>query len=537
MFITIAVVPITRDLAGKYRALDFPGGRKIHDRPIPKCGGIAMILGAVIPILVWTPGGPFIHSLLIGSWVIIVFGFVDDLKDIAYGLKFGGQLIAAVVVVLYGGLEFKRIGELIPGVSTLPSSIAIPFTVVIIVGVTNAINLSDGLDGLAGGISLLSFMCIGYLAYNAGATAIVVVCFAMIGAIIGFLRFNTHPASIFMGDTGSQLLGFLAITLSLGLTQQHSTLNKVLPLLIMGLPIFDTLRVMADRIREKRSPFQPDTRHLHHRLMQFGLWHSEAVLTIYFLHAVLVTVAFILRYQSEWYSLLVFIFYSAIIISCVYMMKRVGWQRKKYDFFDYVLKTRLRRVKEERVLIKLFFKFLEIGVPLLFLVSCLVSTSIPHYVSYASAMFGCFLLAARLFWPKWTGFSLRLAIYLLVPFIIYQSQITPAEWANEHFFRGYNILLAGIALNVVLVLKFTRRKLGFKSTPMDFLILFVALVIPNIPDEQIRSYQMGMVAAKIICIYFGFEVLIGELRGEYERIANVIVLTLLLICGRGFLAI
>jgi UDP-GlcNAc:undecaprenyl-phosphate GlcNAc-1-phosphate transferase len=219
------------------------------------------------------------------------------------------------------------------------------------------------------------------------------------------------------------------------------------------------------------------------------------------------------------------------------MMKSVGWQRKKYDFFDHVIKTRLRRVKKERVLIKLLFRLLEIGAPLLFLLSCLVSTAIPNYVSYASATFGCFLLAARLFWPKWTGFSLRLAIYLLVPFIIYQSNVAPAEWANEHFLRGYNFLLAIIALNVVLVLKFTRRKSGFKSTPMDFLILFVALVIPNIPDEQIRSYQMGMVAAKIICIFFGFEVLIGELRGEYDRIANVILLILLIICGRGFLAI
>jgi UDP-GlcNAc:undecaprenyl-phosphate GlcNAc-1-phosphate transferase len=537
MFITIAIIPIAIDLAGKYRAFDFPGGRKIHDRPIPKCGGIAMIMGAVLPILLWTPGGPFIHSLLIGSWIIIVFGFIDDLKDISYGLKFFGQLIAALVVILYGGLEFQKIGELFPGVSTLPSYIAIPLTVLIIVGVTNAMNLSDGLDGLAGGISLLSFMCIGYLAFNAGATAIVVVCFAMIGAIIGFLRFNTHPASIFMGDTGSQLLGFIAITSSLGLTQQNSPLNKVLPLLIMGLPIFDTLRVMVDRILEKRSPFEPDTRHLHHRLMEFNLYHTEAVLTIYFLHAILVTIAFILRFKSEWYSLLIFIFYSVIIISCVFMMKSVGWQRKKYDFFDHVIKTRLRRVKKERVLIKLLFRLLEIGAPLLFLLSCLVSTAIPNYVSYASATFGCFLLAARLFWPKWTGFSLRLAIYLLVPFIIYQSNVAPAEWANEHFLRGYNFLLAIIALNVVLVLKFTRRKSGFKSTPMDFLILFVALVIPNIPDEQIRSYQMGMVAAKIICIFFGFEVLIGELRGEYDRIANVILLILLIICGRGFLAI
>jgi UDP-GlcNAc:undecaprenyl-phosphate GlcNAc-1-phosphate transferase len=537
MFITIALIPIARDLANKYHALDIPGGRKIHDRPIPKCGGIAMILGALLPILLWTRGGPFIHSILIGSWIIIVFGLIDDIRDIPYSLKFVGQVVAALVVIFYGGLVLSSMGDLIPGISSLPAFLAIPLTIFVIVGVTNAINLSDGLDGLAGGISLLSFMCIGYLAFNDGVTAIVIVCTAMIGSIIGFLRFNTHPASIFMGDTGSQLLGFLAITLSLHLTQQNPQLNNLLPLLIMGLPIFDTLRVMVDRILENRSPFKPDNRHLHHRLMQFGLFHSEAVLAIYFLHAVLVTIAFILRFQSDWYFLLIFILFSMMIIFFLSFMKGIGWHRRKYDFFDYVLKTKLRRFKEERVFIRIFFKLLEAGAPLLLLVSCLVTTTIPRYVSYASATFGCLLLSARLFWPKWTGFFLRLAVYLIVPFIIYQGEITPAGWANAPFVRGYNILFAVIALFVVLVLKFTRRKSGFKSTPMDFLILFIALVIPNIPDEQIRSYQMGMVAAKIICIYFGFEVLIGELRGEYERIANVIVLTLLLICGRGFLAI
>lgn len=537
MFLTIAIIPITRDLAGRYRALDMPGGRKIHDRPIPKCGGISMILGALLPILIWAPGGAFIRSILIGCWVIVIFGLIDDIKDLPYGLKFIGQLLAASVVIIYGGLILKDIGNIIPGASPLPLFFAIPLTFVVIVGVTNAINLSDGLDGLAGGVSLLSFMCIGYLAYMNRDMAIVVVCTAMIGAIVGFLRFNTHPASIFMGDTGSQLLGFLAITLSLKLTQKNPELSKILPLLIMGLPILDTLRVIVDRIVEGKSPFEADKRHLHHRLMQFGLYHSEAVLTIYFLHAVIVTIAFLIRFRSDWFSLFIYIVYSVVIIATVTGITRTGWRRKKYNFFDKILKTKLRQIKEKKIFIRIFFKLLEVGVPLLFLVTSLVSTSIPIYVSLASATFGCFLLAVRLFKPSLTGFAIRLAVYLLVPFVIYQSELTPASWADVQFIRGYNILFAVTALIVVLVLKFTRRELGFKSTPMDFLILFIALVIPNIPDEQIRSYQMGMVAAKIICIYFGFEVLIGELRGEYERVSNVVILTLLIICGRGFLLI
>ena len=537
MFTTVALIPILKDLSVKYMALDFPGGRKIHQRPIPKSGGISMILGAFAPILLWTPGGSFIVSILVGSWIIIIFGVVDDLKDLPYGIKFFGQLAAAFVVVFYGGLKITYLGDFWPSETPLPDIAAIPLTVVVIVGVTNAINLSDGLDGLAGGIVLLGFICIGYLAFLDGNKGIILVCTTMIGAILGFLRFNTYPASIFMGDAGSQLLGFLAITLSLSLTQNNLTLPPVLPLLIMGLPIMDTLRVMGDRMLDGKMPFTADTRHLHHRLMKIGLYHSEAVLTIYCLHAALVTFAFVFRYHSDWLLLFVYAFFCLTIIFGLLGLERIGWHRENGNFFDDILKHRLRWLKHNQVGIKIFFKLLEIGAPLLLLVTCLISSYISFFVALTAAAFGCILLAVRVFKPDWTGVALKLAIYLQVPLVIYQSEIYPAQWASWHLLRGYNVLFAMAAFIAVLVVKFTRRKSGFKSTPMDFLILFVALVIPNIPDAQIRSYQMGLIAAKIISIYYGYEVLIGELRGDYKRLSYVTTLTLLLICGRGFLGV
>jgi UDP-GlcNAc:undecaprenyl-phosphate GlcNAc-1-phosphate transferase len=537
MFTTIALMPMLKDFSAKYMVLDMPGGRKIHERPVPKCGGIAMILGALVPVLLWSQDGVFIRSILIGSWIIILFGLIDDIKDLPYGIKFFGQLAAALVVIYYGGLKIKNIGDLLLNVSPLPDFAAVPLTVVVIVGVTNAINLSDGLDGLAGGISLLVFICIGYLGFLDGSTGVVIVCTTMIGAILGFLRFNTHPASIFMGDAGSQLLGFLAVTLSLSLTQNNVELSPVLPLLIMGLPIMDTLRVMGERILEGKKPFVADTRHLHHRLLKLGLFHTEAVLAIYFLHAALVTFAFIFRYHSDKFLLLMYIVPSAVIISSLVGIERIGWHRKKYDFLDGFLKSRLRSLKYSHVLIKIFFKLLEFGAPLLLLVACLTSMTIPFLLSLIATVFFCILIAVQLFKPQWTGLALRMVIYIQVPNIIYQSEINSGTWVNVPLMQGYNILFAIAALIVLLVLKFTRRKTGFKSTPMDFLILFVALVIPNIPDAQIRSYQMGMIAAKIICIYFAYEVLIGEFRGDYKRMSYVTGLILLIICGRGFLGV
>lgn len=537
MFTTIALIPLLRDLAGKYLALDYPGGRKIHQRPIPKCGGISMILGALVPILLWTRGGAFIVSIMIGSWIIIIFGIIDDIRDLPYGIKFIGQLVAAGVVIFYGGLKISHIGDVLPGISTLPDIAAVPLTLIVIVGVTNAINLSDGLDGLAGGISLLAFICIGYLAFIARSRGITIVCATMSGAILGFLRFNTHPASIFMGDTGSQLLGFLAITLSLSLTQTDTALSPVLPLLIMGLPIMDTLRVMGNRMLEGRMPFEADTRHLHHRLMQFGFYHSETVLIIYCLHAALITFAFVFRYRSDWILLSAYALFSLAIVLTLWMSDRFGWRRRKESFVFGTLKARLRWLKQKQIFIIVFFKNLEVGAPLLLLIGCLMSSAIPFFLALTAAAFGCVFVVVRMVKKEWTVMTLKLAIYLQVPLIIYQSEINPAGWVDLQLLRAYNILYALLALTVVLVLKFTRRKSGFRSSPLDFLILFMALVIPNIPDAQIRSYQMGMIAAKIICIYYGYEILIGELRNDYKRLSLVTTLTMLILCGRGFIGV
>jgi UDP-GlcNAc:undecaprenyl-phosphate GlcNAc-1-phosphate transferase len=538
MFTTIALIPLLRDLAGKYLALDMPGERKIHKRPIPKSGGIAMILGALVPILLWAPkGSSFIVSILIGSWIIIIFGVIDDMKDLPYSAKFLGQLSAALVVVFYGGLKITYLGDLLPGVSPLHTMAAIPLTVLVIVGVTNAINLSDGLDGLAGGLSLLVFICIGYLAFLDANRGIILVCTTMIGAILGFLRYNTYPASIFMGDAGSQLLGFLAVTLSLNLTQNNPQLTPLLPLLIMGLPIMDTLRVMGDRILDGKMPFKADTRHLHHRLMKLGLYHSETVLIIYCLQAMLITFAFVFRYSSDWFLLLTYALFSFAIIMGLSTSEKFGWRREKYANIGDPLKNGVRSFKHYDALIKVFFKLIEIGAPLLFLITCLIPSNIPFFVAITATILGCIFLAVRVFSPRWTSVALKLAIYIQAPLIIYQGEIDAAAWFSPHLLRPYNVLFALLAFGAVLVLKFTKRKEGFKSTPMDFLIIFVALIIPNIPDAQIRSYQIGLIAAKIISIYYGYEVLIGELREDFKRLSYVTTITLLLICSRGFLGV
>ena len=169
----------------------------------------------------WLPQSSFTLAYGIGAAIIVLAGMADDFKGLGFRIKFLAQVAAALVVVIYGGVKITNLGGLLPDGMLLHDVIAIPLTIVAIVGVTNAVNLSDGLDGLAGGICLLTFSCLGYLAYIGEDMTLCLLGLALAGSILGFLRYNTFPAELFLGDTGSQFLGFSAITVSLSLTSSR----------------------------------------------------------------------------------------------------------------------------------------------------------------------------------------------------------------------------------------------------------------------------------------------------------------------------
>jgi UDP-GlcNAc:undecaprenyl-phosphate GlcNAc-1-phosphate transferase len=243
LVMTIALIPPLIQYSGRLKLVDVPGGRKVHMTAIPRVGGIAMVLSILIPVFLWVEVDPAVLSLLLGIGVIFVFGIWDDRGDLDYRLKFAGQIIAAGIVVLYGDIAIKVVPFF--GFDPVSPWFYIPLSIFVLVAVTNAINLADGLDGLAAGVVLLSLAGVAILALLADSTNLLLITLAVIGAIAGFLRFNTYPARIFMGDTGSQFLGFSAGVLMIMLTQQVNTaLNPAIPLLLFGLPLFDTLFVI-----------------------------------------------------------------------------------------------------------------------------------------------------------------------------------------------------------------------------------------------------------------------------------------------------
>ncbi len=190
LFITISVIPVMKSWAVKLNVVDIPNERKVHMKPMPKIGGLAMALGAAIPVLFTIEWTQLTRSIMLGAGVIVIFGFIDDLKNLSYKKKFLAQIAAASLVVFQGGVLITSFGMLLPAGVIIPAIIATPLTIIVIVGVTNAINLSDGLDGLAGGISLLTFLCIAFLGYQGDNFEIPFIALAMSGATLGFLRFK-----------------------------------------------------------------------------------------------------------------------------------------------------------------------------------------------------------------------------------------------------------------------------------------------------------------------------------------------------------
>ena len=511
IIITIAIMPYSRELAVKLQAMDMPDHRKVHDHVMPKCGGMAMAMGACVPIMLWAPKSYFITGLLIGGLIIVFFGVADDIKDLSPQVKMLGQVMAALVITLVGGIKINNLGSLLPTGNFLPDWAAIPLTIFVIVGVTNATNLSDGLDGLAGGIALLIFLCIGYLGVSEKDWVMVMIAIAVGGSVLGFLRFNSYPAQLFMGDAGSQLLGFVAVVLAIKMAQQSSAISVILPLIIFGIPILDTLTVMIKRLAVGRSPFAADRNHFHHQLMAIGLYHTEAVLTIYLTQALLILFAIAYHGSNDWLLLSTYLLFACVVLGVFHIFHKTEYRIKRGHFLK-TIKSRLKPFKDRGQIIKFFFGIVRIGVPALLILNVFLQSLSNRADLLLSAGFLFLLLLAWVVNKRVLNQITKIAFYLFTPFIIFKcdlnlySTLTPVQiWL-------YHALYLLLLTSVFMTMKLTRRSKGFKSSTLDFLVIFVILLISNLPNVALKSYLMGLVAVKTVILYYSYEVLVGEMR-------------------------
>lgn len=280
--LTMFLVPIVKLLAVHIGAVDKPNARKVHHKLMPRMGGLAIYAGFWIVVFTFYPFSQPLMGFFLGATMLVFIGIVDDITDMPAKLKLLGQIIAACIVTL-GGIRIEFITNMFGEAGTMALHLlSAPCTVIWIVAIINAVNLIDGLDGLAAGVSAISAITLAVCALINGQNNIALLAFALVGACVGFLIYNFHPASIFMGDTGSMFLGYtLAVLSIMGAAKGVTFVSVFIPILALGIPIFDTLFAIVRRMMANKPIFEADKAHLHHRLMAKGLSHRNTVLLIY----------------------------------------------------------------------------------------------------------------------------------------------------------------------------------------------------------------------------------------------------------------
>lgn len=310
--VTLITIPPVISLIRKYSLFDVPNARKEHSTPIPTMGGVAVVAGMMMALFLWFPFSNALAQVafFFSITVLLALGIMDDLKDLSAKYKFIVQFCLAVLISL-SGIRITSFDGLL-GIYELPLMAQYTFTILAIVGITNAFNLIDGIDGLAGGLGFMSLVTLGIFLTLNGDSNTALIAFALAGGILAFLYFNLNPARIFMGDTGSLVLGFVIAVLGVRLMQVNMlAANPVFPhasLFVLGvvlIPVFDTLRVFGTRLWQGKSPFSADKTHIHHLLTNQGFSHGFAAKLICFLHGVILLEVYWLRnLRQEWVILI-----------------------------------------------------------------------------------------------------------------------------------------------------------------------------------------------------------------------------------------
>lgn len=319
--VSLASTPFVSVIAHKIGAIDVPDARRVHTHPIPRMGGLAIFYGFLIALLCFSVVDTQMRGIIIGALIIVALGIVDDVKQLGAKIKFVIQIVVAAIVVWHGAkIQYISVPTFINESGLLMLGWAsIPVTMLWIVGVTNAVNLIDGLDGLAVGVSSIATFSLFFIAILAGEMQVAIIAAALAGGCLGFLPYNFNPAKIFMGDTGSTFLGYmLSIICIEGLFKGYVVISFVIPFLILGLPIFDTAFAIVRRAWNKKPIMAPDRGHLHHKLMDMGFSQKQTVAILYIITCILALSAVVVL-EAGAYTAIMFI--VTILICSIFAIK------------------------------------------------------------------------------------------------------------------------------------------------------------------------------------------------------------------------
>jgi UDP-GlcNAc:undecaprenyl-phosphate/decaprenyl-phosphate GlcNAc-1-phosphate transferase len=343
--ISFALTPTIRRIAVRFDAVDRPGHRRVNTSPVPRGGGVAVMAAFVIVTLAALAANAIFRfvavpatilptdlvGLLLGGILAAAFGVIDDSLDLRARWQFLGQLGLAIVAILFGITVDFVANPFGGGLLRFDGIIAYAFTILWIAGMINAINFIDGLDGLSSGIGFIAAITLGVISLTTqvgafGQPFVTVLCFVLAGALLGFLRWNFHPASIFVGTSGVMFLGYTLAVLSI-----LGTAKVAIAMLILGVPIIDAFWIIVRRLAQRRSPFTPDRGHLHHRLLDVGLSHRQTVVLIYAICVALGVLAMVLSGTIQLYAFIGVFVASGFVL---FILARGGFETELADFED-----------------------------------------------------------------------------------------------------------------------------------------------------------------------------------------------------------
>ena len=518
MIATLLLVPPIKKLAQATGVIDEPCERKVHTERVPRMVGLAMFFGSMVTFLIYLQGFEQYRGIFLGMVIVVIVGIVDDSLGLEPRLKFFGQVVAALAAMTMSDVNIDFLGGVLGSTYHL-GFLSWPLTILWIVGITNAINLSDGLDGLASGISLIAFMSFGILAYQRGDMAIVTLCLVLIGSILGFLRYNTHPAEVFMGDTGSLFLGYCLGTFSIaGNFKSVTALTLITPVLVLLVPIADTLWAIIRRIREGRSPFSADKMHFHHKLLNTGMDHSQTVSVIYGISVALSICAVGLGNTSGFKFLLIPLMFLGVLLFFLQVLGVLDLTRVSGRIS--VVFDRLFPFHSRTFLTKISYRMIQLATAL-YLICFIAGLSLASI----SIIFVASTVIVLVFFLT-IGRSKNGQSYMIFSFFFLAAAMVLVIDQFPH----YKHHPLGMALNFIEPIAFVLLALGisgkiifrksaelFLSTPLEFFIFLVLVSIALVPVEIRGEYNLVQNTLRTFFLFLAFKVMVLNYKSKEKE--------------------
>lgn len=530
------VPPIAR-LSVRIGGMDQINERKVHTHEVSRLGGIAIIFGILLTLVLFADFNRTMKGFLGGLVVIFLTGLVDDLVGISPLKKLVGQLFAALLAVFVGGIQLVELGNLVGLGEISLGPFAGLFSVFAIVGVMNAINMIDGLDGLAGGVSAVACVAFGLLALETGNQPVLLVSVTVLGAILGFMKYNTYPAVIFMGDSGSLVLGYCMGCLSILLIIfAHERISPCTPLIVLAIPILDTLMVMFRRGQRGASMFAPDMSHFHHRLLDLGFGHKATVLLVYGISYLLACVAQLV------YGFPDSVLFWGLLVGASLLYGALAWFASHGPPGWLLLAKSNQPIRESATYRRIVGMGQVVLVNMKYVVLLILGLGICIGIRGATFQmpiaFALLVLLGVSYAVRstWANTLLQASLYLSGAFIISELEMH----ARELELFGVSLHLVSHALFFVLLLLvvikiFIRQRITkLVSSPFEYFIYFVVVFIPMLPENLTAPAHLLTVAGKSVILFAAYKLLLMRQIRRNRKIILVTCLVLLSGIVAGF---